>query len=264
MIEEAFLAAMPSFVLGAAAVLFRLLGFLMGLPIFYHRAVPMRIKVALLLHLTAVILVATGFPRIESSTGMLGWTLVIGGDFLFGLALGMVVRMAMYVAEGAAQLVGMSIGLGFAMSVDPATGAQSTALGQLLSIAMMLIFIAADLHLTLIGVIGQTFVIFEPGAAPSVLAGGVQIASLGADLLAISLRLAAPVVTVGLMIYLVLGVMTRVAPQLNLFVVGFPILLAVGLATLAVSFGDSGLVMLDILQALPARIEMFAMEGVLR
>ncbi|MEZ4461617.1 MAG: flagellar biosynthetic protein FliR [bacterium] len=231
---------LPNLVTGAACVLFRLLAvFVVGIPFGYHSAVPMRIKVFLVLHISAVMVFALGFPSIDPGPGgPVAWLAVIAPEIVLGLSMGLIVRMVLWTAEGLGTMVAMSIGLGFAQSIDPGTGVQSTSLGKIANITAILLMISVDAHLQVIAALFGSFSRYPPGNIPNMTQATLEIANLGGDFIAMSLRLAAPVVACGLVIYLVLAVISRVAPQLNLFAIGLPMLIMGGLAAFGLSLPD--------------------------
>lgn len=254
---------LPTLVTGAMCVLFRLMSlFVLGIPFGYHSAVPMRVKVFVVIHLTAVMYAALGMPQVDPGPGgPVAWLAVLGPEVLLGLSMGVIVRMVIWTAEGLGTLVSMSIGLGFAQSVDPGTGVQSTAIGKIANITAILLMISVDAHLQIIAALFGSFSRYPPGHVPDMTRATLEIANLGGDLIAMSLRLAAPVVACGLVIYLVLAVIARVSPQLNLFAIGFPMLLMGGLAAFGMSLPDIMTVWTSQFASMGERVVVFLVSG---
>jgi flagellar biosynthetic protein FliR len=257
------MASLPELITGAMCVLFRLLSLVVvGLPFGYHSAVPMRIKVFLILHIATVMVAALGFPSVDvGNVGPIGWLAVLAPEILLGLSMGFIVRLVLWTAEGLGTLVAMSVGLGFAQSVDPGTGVQSTAVGKLAGMFAILLMLSLNTHLEIIGALFGSFHRYPPGQVPSFAHSSLEIANLGGVFIAESLRLAAPVVACGLVIYLVLAVISRVAPQLNLFAIGFPMLIFGGLTAFGFSLNDVAAVWISDFSMMGERLVIFIVSG---
>ncbi len=248
--------------LGAGAVFFRLLGFLLGFPLWNNPAVAMPIRVTFVIGSTAVLVMALGWPWIpvESPDGLV-WLAVLAPEFLLGAALGLLVRVVLAAAEGMAQMMSMAIGLGFATFVDPGTGSNSSAIGRLVATAATLLFVAADFHLPVLRAFFDTFVLLPVGSPIPVDAMGLEVAGLGSLFFHLSLRLAAPVLATGLMIYLILAVISRVAPQMNLFAIGFAVIIPSGILVLFWEVPDLLMVFANYFEAMPSMIRSLVTTG---
>ena len=132
----------------------------------------------------------------------------------------------------ASEAIGMTMGIGFAQAIDPSSGASSPALGQFFSILLTLLFLSVDGHLILVDLILRSYTALPPGAAwltPDRLKG---IALFGGYAFLAGLLLALPVGFLLLCLNVVVGMLSRSAPALNLFAVGIPASLAVGVVAL--------------------------------
>jgi len=255
-IDAWLLTSLPGLFFGGLCVFFRFFTMaFVGLPFGFHGAIPIRVRVFLIMHISMVAFIALGMQPVElSTTKPAAIMLVIVSEVLLGLAMGLIVRMVIWVAEGFGTLVSMATGLGFAVSIDPGTGVQSSAIGRLATMMTMLVMIALNVHLDLLAVVFASFKRFAPGAAPNIAGTGLHIAQLGSEFIEFSFRLAAPVLMVSLIIYLVLAVITRVAPQLNLFAIGFPLLIVGGLMAMGMSLHDVVRALSSALEGLPDRL----------
>lgn len=263
MIPEILLGpALWGWVLGAGAVFFRLLGFLLGFPFWNNPAVATPIRVAFVLATTALLIMALGLPRIEAqSFDILLWILLLVPELLLGVALGLLVRVILAAAEGMAQMMSMAIGLGFATFVDPGSGSDSSALGRLVATSATLLFVLADFHLPILAAFFQTFLLLPVGSPIPLGPMGLEVAGLGSLFFELSLRLAAPVLATGLMIYLILAVISRVAPQMNLFAIGFAVIIPSGLFVLFWEIPDLLMVFADYFQQIPSMIRRMVTTG---
>lgn len=255
-IESGLYAALPGLIFGGLCVFFRFFAMtFVGLPFGYYAAVPIRIRVFLVMHISTLAFVALGAPPFDIANATYAHLLVaIINEVLLGIAMGLIVRLALFLAEGYGTLVSMATGLGFAVTLDPGTGVQSTALGRLANVMIMLLLLALNVHLEVLGVVFASFKRFQPGHVPGVHNAGLHIAQMGSEFIEFSLRLAAPVLMVSLIAYLVLAVITRVAPQLNLFAIGFPLLIVGGLMAMGLSLNDVAAAMSATLEALPEKL----------
>lgn len=174
--------------------------------------------------------------------------LAIGGEALVGLALGFILQIAFAAPLVASELIGGSMGLSFANSIDPQNGRASPALGQFMSILMTLLFLSVDGHLVLVEMLVKSYAAFPPGAAWFAPERFRDIAFFGGYAFLAGLLLALPVGFLLLCLNLVVGMLSRSAPALNLFAVGLPASLAVGVVALAIAFPAMGEYMLVIVR----------------
>jgi flagellar biosynthetic protein FliR len=148
---------------------------------------------------------------------------------LIGVALGFSLQLLFDAVSLGGQLLANSMGLSFAFNVDPLRGTSTPALGQFYTLLVMLTFLALDGHLALIEMLVQGFRTLPVGAAGLDHDKLWTVVSWGSQLFAGALSVALPGVTALLIVNLAFGVMSRAAPTLNLFAVGFPVTLVCGL-----------------------------------
>lgn len=206
----------------------RVLALFGTLPVFAQRSVPMRLRVALAF-LIAVCAQASLPPMpvipLDSGTAFL----VIVQQLVIGLSLGFAVRIVFAAVEFAGELVGLQMGLNFAGFFDPATGGQTTALSRFFGVMVSWMFIVTGGHLLVIAGVVQSFHAFPVGPEPFEFLRKVQPQVWGAEVFRVGLWIALPLVGMLLFTNLVLGIVSRVAQQLNIFAIGFPITMGVGL-----------------------------------
>ncbi len=205
----------------------RILGIFSSAPLFAHGSLPMQPRVGLAVFLA--MLVAPGLPA-ATQTDVLSWygLLLLLQQFLIGVAIGFVMGLVFSGIELAGELVGMTMGLGFATFFDPQSKGRSSVISQFLSLLALLLFLSADFHLLLIEILVQSFRTLPIELNVMHWSSIRQIAFWGAYVFSIGVQLSLPVVTALLITNIVLGVLTRAAPQLNLFGIGFPITMTVG------------------------------------
>ena len=206
----------------------RVLALFGALPVFGQRTVPARTRVALAF-LIAFCAQATlpAMPVISLDSPLA--FLTVAQQVVIGLSMGFAVRIVFAAIEFAGEIVGLQMGMNFAGFFDPATGGQTTAVSRFFGVAVSWLFIVINGHLLLIASVVQSFQAFPVSAEPFAFLRAIQPQLWGAELFRLGLWIALPMVGIMLFTNLVLGVISRVAQQMNIFSIGFPITMAVGL-----------------------------------
>jgi flagellar biosynthetic protein FliR len=212
----------------------RVLALFGALPVFAQRGVPMRVRVALAF-LIAFCAQATLPPMpvvaLDSAVGFL----TIAQQLIIGISLGFAVRIVFSAVEFAGELIGLQMGLNFAGFFNPMTGGEATATSRFFGVSVSWLFIVINGHLLLIAAVVQSFQAFPVGPEPFAFLRAVQPQVWGAEVFRLGLWIALPLVAMLLFVNLVLGIISRVAQQMNVFAIGFPITVSVGLAGVLVT-----------------------------
>lgn len=212
--------------------LVRILALFSVAPLFSHRALPLRIRVGLGLGIALVLLPALPTPPITDALSGAGLAL-LAQNILIGVMLGFAVRLVFAALELTGELIGLQMGLSFAGFFNPASGQTQNAVGNFMSLLALLMFIAIDGHLMLVHALAESFRLFPLAGGDGGLPMSFEaLARSGAGIFSTALQLALPFLAVTLLTNILLGVMARIAPQLNIFAVGFPLTILVGLITL--------------------------------
>jgi flagellar biosynthetic protein FliR len=206
----------------------RVLALFSALPVFAQRGVPMRLRVALAF-LIAVCAQATLPPVPPVPMDSAAALLLVVQQLVVGIALGFAVRIVFAAVEFAGEVIGLQMGLNFAGFFDPASGGQATAMSRFFGISVAWLFIVTGGHLLLIAAVIASFDAFPAGPDPFAFLRAAQPQVWGAEVFRLGLTIALPLVAMLLLVNLVLGVISRVAQQMNIFAIGFPITLGVGL-----------------------------------
>ena len=208
---------------------------LMVAPMFGARFVPVRMRVLLAVALTALV------APLTPSTGIAPFSpqgfVVVAQQLLIGAALGFAMQVVFDALGLAGQLLANSMGLSFAFNVDPLRGSSTAALGQLYIILATLTFLALGGHLALLEVLVQGFTTIPIGTEGLGREGLWNLVLWGGQLFAGAIAIALPGVTALLIVNLAFGVVSRAAPSLNLFAVGIPISLVLGLLVVLAGIG---------------------------
>ena len=219
-------------VFGFLMVLFRASALCSVAPILGAKTVPARLRVALSVILAFAAYSGAGFPLFAGTTSM---TAIFGGairETLIGLSAGLAARFVLEAVVAAGQLVAATVGLSFGATVDPLHGAETAAMGELLSMMALGAMLATGVHRDLVAWLCRSVIGLPPGANLELgpLAGAVIAHALSAVGLAV--RLAYPVLAAVTFGHVALGVVGRTAPQLNISSVGFSITILAGGAAL--------------------------------
>jgi len=212
----------------------RILGLIAAAPVFGHTAVPITVKV--LLGVLVALIVAPVVPALPAADPLsLAGLLILVQELLIGLAMGFSIRLVFAAVEMAGEVSSLTMGLGFAAFFDPATQGRSSAISQFLALVGTLAFLSVNAHLVLLSALVESFTTLPISAQPIYAGGFKHLADWGGTIFSTSVQLSLPIVAALLITNVALGILTRAAPQLNLFGIGFPITLGVGLLVIAMS-----------------------------
>jgi flagellar biosynthesis protein FliR len=205
----------------------RVLGLIIAEPILGNTNVPAPAKVGLAIFIALVLApVIPPVPAVDPASAV---GILIGAQqLMIGLAIGFTLRIALTAAETAGQLIGLQMGLGFAVFFDPQSSAQTAVVGQFLGMFAILVFLSMDGHALVIAALARSFSTLPIGPGRLAPKGLQLLVEWGGEIFRIGLLISLPVVAALLITNTAVGVMTRAAPQLNIFAVGFPLTLAVG------------------------------------
>ena len=199
-----------------------------ALPVLGSRMVPARVRVGL----AAFVALATQpslpvVPVVPLDSALA--VLLVAQQAVIGLALGFAVRVVFTAIEFAGEIIGLQMGLNFAGFFDPLSAGTATASSRLFGTLVSWLFVVINGHLLVIMALADSFHAFPIGPEPFAFVHATLPHQWGAEIFATGLWIALPLVSMLLFVNLVLGAITRVAPQINIFAVGFPISLGVGL-----------------------------------
>ncbi|CAA0090675.1 Uncharacterised protein [Zhongshania aliphaticivorans] len=205
----------------------RIGGAMITAPLFSAAYIPPRARILLSVFITAVILPMLPEPPVKNLIGYQA-LLMAANELLIGICIGFIIQLVFDAIILAGQIIAMGMGLGFAMMVDPQRGAQVPVLSQFLLIFTMLIFVAMNGHIDFLALLARSFEYWPVGGSG---VSGDQLSIVwmrGAELFTGAIRVAIPAVVALLVVQLAVGIVSRAAPTLNLFAVGFPIAMLIG------------------------------------
>lgn len=220
----------------------RILALLASAPVFNSAAQPTRIRLVVGLVITlAIVPVLPPLPTIPPGS-WLGFA-VLAQQVLIGLLLGFTLRIAFAAIDLAGELIGMQMGLSFAVFYDPQNAGQTPVLSEFLGLITTLVFLAMNGHLLTLSVLAESFRLLPVSTTPFQAGGLAALLAWSSTLFSTGLLLAMPLIAALLIANLAMGVLARVAPQLNIFAVGFPVTLMAGFVVLMFSIPYFGAAM---------------------
>ncbi len=202
------------------------------IPIFSSRSVSVKFKLILTVFITLAIAPSLALPPPVDPFTWKG-VLFISQQILIGLAMGLIFLVVFQAFVMAGHMIAMAMGLAFASMVDPGTGAQSPIVSQYFTIVVTLLFLALNGHLLVIQVVVESFEYLPIGVSFLNRESLRLVFEFGSYIFLSGVLIALPAVTALLLVNIAFGVVTRAAPALNIFAVGFPITLLAGLILLS-------------------------------
>ncbi len=209
-------------------ILIRIASFIMSAPFFSYSTIPIRIKLVFSIVLSLVVIPLVPVVSLNY-TGVVGYAVLVLKESIVGMLLGLVCSICLYIISFAGQLIDMEIGLSMASMFDPLTHINVSITGNMYTYLVMLLMMVSNMHYFIIHAILDTFQYFNIGQAVFQGNAPQMIVSLMGNYFIIGFRIILPMFACMLVINVVLGVLTRAAPQMNMFVVGIQLKLLVGI-----------------------------------
>jgi flagellar biosynthetic protein FliR len=229
---------LPGGVFALALVFARIGAMVMVLPVFGEMYVSSRIRLILALFLTVLIAPQAGtLPALPAQASML--IPLVGGEVLLGLAIGGIARMVMTALHVAGSIIAVQSGLAVAQNVDPTQGTQSVVPANFVIMTGTTVIVLADLHHLLIGAVAESYRLF-PVAAPLAVGDLATLATgVVADTFTLGLQMSAPFLAFGIVFNVLLGVMNRLMPVMQVFFIAMPLQLPLAFLLFAATIGLS-------------------------
>ncbi len=207
--------------------LLRILALISTAPILSERSIPKRVKIGLAILIT--IIVAPTLPPVNVPIFSAPALWVGLQQILIGVAIGFTMQFAFAAVRMAGELIGLQMGLSFATFFDPGSRLNMPIIARIIDLLAMLLFMAFDGHLWLISMLVDTFHTLPIGGDAGNSTAFMALTRAAGLIFISGLMLALPLITLLLTVNLALGLLNRMAPQLSVFVIGFPITLTVGM-----------------------------------
>ncbi len=213
-------------------------GLFMLAPILGSRVAPVRVRAAVAFFVAVAMLPAVPADAATALPNDAGPIRVVGALALevgIGATIGLVAQFVFGGVQMAGQLAGIKMGIGISNLIDPQTQEHITSLAQWQNLLALLVFLAIDGHHALIRAVADSFAIVSIAGGFPAVEGLGRVLVLAGGIFVIALRVAAPVLVVLLLVSGAMGVLAKAIPQLNVFIVSFPLNVGVGLFMLAAS-----------------------------
>lgn len=220
----------------------RIFALLASAPVFNNVAQPLRLRLVAGMVITlAIVPVLPPMPAVPPGS----WTgfAILAQQIIIGLLMGFTLRIAFVAIDVAGELIGTQMSLSFAVFYDPQYAGQTPVLAEFLGLITTLIFLAMNGHLLALSVLAESFKLLPVSTTPFGSGGFSALLAWSSTLFSAGLLLALPLITALLIANLAMGVLARVAPQLNIFAVGFPVTLMAGFIVLMFSMPYFGAAM---------------------
>lgn len=236
-----------------ALILFRLLAVFLLAPVLSVRSVPVQFKIGLALFLSIVIW--SGMPAVATPLELLPFAAAAVRETVIGAVIGFVAHLVTATAEVAGGIIDMQTGFLAGMMMNPLTAASSSVLEQLYFLLATLVFLALDGHHILLLALVRTFEVLPAGAAWEIgsLAAG-RLAALTSGVLITGCSIALPVLAVTLLLDVVLAILARTVPQIQVFFVGLPVKIGLGLAMVLLTLPGTVYILRKLVGGMPAQI----------
>lgn len=215
-------------------ILTRITGMVMTFPILESSSIPGQVKIGFSIFLSLIV-----FPLVINTQIVpfpiewMPYLLAMGGELILGIVLGYSVKLLFVGIQLAGQIIGMQMGLSMARVIDPQSGVQITLVSNFNNLLAILIFLSLDAHYGFLRGLVDSFSVL-PLTEFSLQPIAVQrVVGLVGDIFLISLKIGAPIIGTLLLTQIALGVLVRLVPQINIFMLSFPLKIGIGLIMLS-------------------------------
>ncbi|MDO9082135.1 MAG: flagellar biosynthetic protein FliR [Humidesulfovibrio sp.] len=221
----------PRTVISFYLTLFRFSVVLFVMP-FFGDAIPNVIKATLLIVLTLAVWPKLSFPAEYFPAHPASLVAMFAGEIVLGMALGIIVRMLIAAVQIGGGIINFQMGFSMVNSIDPLTGQQEPVTTHFIYMCTMLTFLTLNGHLHLLQALGNSFDIVPPGGlflTPQLM---TEVMLFAKQMFILGVRIAAPVILALFLVDLALALISKVAPQMNILTMGFPLKIMVGFLVL--------------------------------
>ncbi len=210
---------------------------LMMLPGIGEMTVPTRVRLTMALVLTAIVLPAHQAAYTVNLNTIGPVLVVLFQEIVVGAVLGLTARLAISCLQMAGFVIAQQLGLGFVTAVDPTQNQHGVIVGNFLTVLGLTLIFATDLHHLVLAALHDSYTLFAPGELPQVGDAAAHITRVIATSFKIGMQLSAPFLVFGLLFNLGLGGLSRLMPQMQVFFIGMPLSILLGLVLLIVVIG---------------------------
>jgi flagellar biosynthetic protein FliR len=199
--------------------------------------VPSRVRLTIALALTAILLPAHQKAYVVDLKTFGPVLVLLFQELVVGAVLGLTARLAVSALQITGSVVAQQMGLGFVTAVDPTQNQQGLLVGNFLTLLGVALVFATDLHHLVIAAMNDSYTIFQPGELPLMGDAAQHVTRIIATAFRIGIQLSAPFLVFGLLFNFGLGVLSRLMPQMQVFFIGLPLSIMLGLLLLLLVIG---------------------------
>jgi flagellar biosynthetic protein FliR len=215
-------------------VFVRVIGVLAISPFFGHRIIISQVKIAFGLMISAVLF--SSLPvEIDPEPNLLPYMILVAKELILGMLFGYTARLVFYAVQFAGEIIGIDIGFGVVNIIDPLSAEQISVIGTFQNLIAIVTFLAIDGHHVLLKALVKSFDMLPLGGIHLSAGVGESVIDTTAQVFVMAIQMAAPVITALFLTSLALGIVARTVPQMNVFIVGFPLKIGIGVAMLMMS-----------------------------
>jgi flagellar biosynthetic protein FliR len=200
-------------------------------------SVPSRVRLTIALALTAILLPAHQKAYVVDLKTFGPVLVLLFQELVVGAVLGLTARLAISALQITGSVVAQQMGLGFVTAVDPTQNQQGLLVGNFLSVLGIALVFATDLHHLVIAAMNDSYTIFQPGELPLMGDAAQHVTRVIATAFRIGIQLSAPFLVFGLLFNFGLGILSRLMPQMQVFFIGLPLSILLGLLLLLLVIG---------------------------
>ncbi len=243
-----------------ALVMMRMAGFVLLSPILGRRGIPALSKAGMILALTAAVFAgADTQAHVTVSTDTLGYAFLLFKEFVMGYLLGFTMQLFLYIMTHTGAIVDFQMGLSMATVYDPVNGSQSAVTGSLLNIYYIMLFFAADGHLAMMKILLLSAQVVPYGQVAFGPDAWHTVSQIFRECTVMAVKLSFPVIATELLLEVGVGILMKMVPQINLFIINIQLKIVVGLASMIFLISPVG----DIIEVLINRM-LNSMQDVMR
>jgi flagellar biosynthetic protein FliR len=223
------MALMIEKLLGFTMVLTRISAFFLVVPIFGWKSIPARIKVAMTLLVTIFFMMIIPFRIDAEKVSALEAILLLANEATYGLALGLIVTVLFATIKFSGRFIERQMGMAMAQVMDPLTGERAQPLSSLFEMIFIIIFLSANGHHMFLLIISRSYEAFPAGSIPTITVLSDGVIKAGSAMFIAGLKIAAPMLAAFILLLIVLAVLARVVPEMNILFISLPMRVGLGL-----------------------------------
>jgi len=210
-------------------VVFRTGALLMTVPLFGHISIPRTLRVWIVLFLAFMISPSAVVSDVQVPKTLLNLSLIILSELAIGFSMGFTIIILFSAVQFAGHFIGLQMGLAVSSIIDPMGAGEISIIGEFYYMVSLLVFLLIDGHHFVLEALVQSFELIPLGGGVFGPNLGEYIVRITGNLFIIGIKLSAPVIVTLFIVNVVMGIVARTVPQMNVFIVGFPLAIGVGL-----------------------------------